>query len=315
MKLLRGMQQIQHFKHGVVATVGNFDGVHLGHQHILNLLKQRANELKLPSMVILFEPQPQEYFHKLKAPKRLYGLREKVLKLKEQRIDLVYCIVFNRFFAELDSRKFAEDYLFSLYNVKHLIIGEDFRFGKERTGDSCLLKGLSTYFKCKVEVLSDFCINQTRISSTAIRQALEQGLLKNAEVLLGRPYSISGRVIYGNQRGRQWGIPTANISLRGLITAITGVFVVRVNYHQQSLFGVANVGTRPTVDGLHSILEVHLFDFNQSIYGERLQVIFLHKLRDEVKFTFLESLITQIRHDIMAAKDFVKQLTILQSGE
>lgn len=315
MKLLRGVHHFSIFDKGVVATIGNFDGVHLGHQNLIKTLRAKANALGLPLVLILFEPQPREYFQKEQAPSRLSSLREKLDVLRHCQVDYVYCIKFDELFAQTTAVDFIRSYLFSTLNVKHLLVGEDFRFGINREGDVSLLQRLSAENNCEVHVYSDFCINEDRISSTKIRAALQAGDLDVAANYLGRQYSICGRVIYGAQRGRQWGIPTANISLQRLTVPLQGVFVVRVHLKtQETVYGVANIGKRPTVDGTKSILEVHLFDFAQSLYGELLQVSFVHKLREEVKFTSVDALIAQIHNDIKVAKAFINNLTISQGG-
>jgi riboflavin kinase/FMN adenylyltransferase len=311
MKLLRGIHHFSVFDKGVVATIGNFDGVHLGHQNLIKTLRAKANALNLPLVLILFEPQPREYFQKEQAPARLSGLREKLDVLRHCQVDYVYCIKFDDVFAQTPATEFARNYLFSTLNIKHLLVGEDFRFGKNRDGDVHLLQQLSSEYGCNVHIYSDFCINEDRISSTKIRTALGAGDLESAAKYLGRTYSICGRVVYGAQRGRQWGIPTANIGLRRLSVPLQGVYVVKACLaSKQTVYGVANIGKRPTVDGTKCVLEVHLFDFEQSIYGELVQVFFLHKLRDEVKFTSVDALIEQIRDDIEVAKKFVNNLTI-----
>lgn len=305
MKLLRGIQHFSAFNKGVVATIGNFDGVHLGHQNLIRALRAKANHLGLPLVLVLFEPQPREYFQKEKAPARLSSLREKLNVLRHCQIDYVYCFKFNNQLAQMAATDFARIYLFSMLNVKHLLVGDDFRFGKNREGDVFLLKKLSKEHSIDVAIYSDFCINDERISSTKIRSALQQGELNTATTYLGRVYSICGRVLHGDGRGRQWGIPTANLALRRYSLPLNGVFVVQVCVVSKMVYGVANVGRRPTVDGSKNILEVHLFDFDQSIYGELMQVFFLHKLRDEVKFTSVDALIAQIYEDIEAAKVYI----------
>ncbi|VEB38423.1 bifunctional riboflavin kinase/FAD synthetase [Legionella cherrii] len=306
MKLLRGIQHFSAFDKGVVATIGNFDGVHLGHQNLLKTLRNKANHLKLPLVLILFEPQPREYFQQEKAPARLSSLREKLDVLRLCQIDYVYCIKFDNALAQTTATEFVRTYLFSILNVKHLLIGEDFRFGKNREGDVSLLMKLGAEQACDVSIYSNFCINEDRISSTRIRMALQHGDMNTAAKYLGRLYSICGRVLHGDGRGRQWGIPTANLALHRTALPLQGVFVVQVRIASKIVYGVANVGRRPTVDGSKNILEVHLFDFEQSIYGELLQVFFLHKLRDEVKFTSVDALIAQIYDDIVAAKEFLR---------
>lgn len=305
MKLLRGVQHFSAFSKGVVATIGNFDGVHLGHQNLISTLKAKANHLKLPLLLILFEPQPREYFQKEKAPARLSSLREKLDVLRHCQIDYIYCFKFDNELAQTSAADFARNYLFSMLNVTHLLVGEDFRFGKNRQGDIALLKEISKEYACDVTVYSNFCINEDRISSTKIRTSLQQGDLTSAANYLGRTYSICGRILHGDGRGRQWGVPTANLALHRCSLPLQGVFVVQVLVVSKMVYGVANVGCRPTVDGSKNILEVHLFDFDQSIYGELMHVFFLHKLRDEVKFTSVDALLAQIYKDIDATKEYL----------
>lgn len=305
MKLLRGTKHLPEFNQGIVATIGNFDGVHLGHQHLIQSLKEQVKRKCLPLVIILFEPQPGEYFQQEKAPARLTSLREKLDMFKRCQVDYVYCFKFDDELAQTSAMDFAKNYLFSLLKVKYLLIGEDFRFGKNREGDLNLLQSLGPIYHCDIKSLPDFAINQERVSSTKIRMALQQGDLNRAAQFLGRTYSLCGRVIHGDGRGRQWGIPTANLTMYRLNLPLQGVFVVKVLIDSQWVSGVANVGRRPTVDGTKNILEVHLFDFNQFIYGKLLQVFFLHKLRDEVKFTSVDALIAQIHDDVATAKKLV----------
>lgn len=316
MKFLYGSNSLSVLAKGVVATVGNFDGVHLGHRALLSRLKSEADERQLPLLVILFEPQPSEYFLGDKAPPRLSSLREKLTLLAECNVDYVYCLRFNASLLTMSATDFAERYFFSLLQVRYLLIGEDFRFGYNRSGDVSLLKALASNRACQVESFSDFKINGVRISSTDIRKSLERGDLKQAEHMLGRPFYMCGRVAYGAGLGRKWGIPTANLAIRRLTLPLRGVFCVQVKRaNGQILSGVANVGTRPTVDGKKQVLEVHLLEFDQSVYGERLQVAFLHKLRDEVRFDSVDKLIEQIRDDIRNTCAWFAPLKALQVFE
>ncbi|WP_298625836.1 bifunctional riboflavin kinase/FAD synthetase [uncultured Legionella sp.] len=305
MKLLRGVQHPAEFDKGVVATIGNFDGIHLGHQNLIKSLRDKADEMKLPLVLILFEPQPREYFQQDSSPARLSSLREKLDMLRLCRVDYVYCIKFDDALAKTTASDFAVKYLFNALNVRFLLVGEDFRFGMNRSGDLQLLQTLGAQYSCQVTTCADFLIEHEKVSSTKIREALQKGNLRLAATYLGRTYSLCGRVIRGDGRGRQWGIPTANLSLHRLSLPLTGVFVVQVTVDSKLVYGVANIGKRPTVDGTKNILEIHLFDFDESIYGTLLQVFFLHKLRDEVKFTSVDALITQIQLDIAAAKTFL----------
>lgn len=302
MKLLRDTQYPIELNSGLVAAIGNFDGVHLGHQNLLLRLKEQADFLKLPLVVVLFEPQPREYFQGPNAPARLSSLREKMQILRSCQVDYVYCIKFNAKLAETEAEDFAKTYIFQLLKVQYLLIGEDFRFGKDRMGDAKMLKALGAQSACKVEVCPDFFVENHKVSSTKIRQALQAGDFALARLYLGRSYSLCGRVVKGDGRGRQWGIPTANISLQRFSLPLSGVYVVEVLVQGKMIQGVANIGKRPTVDGSKNVLEIHLFQFKAEIYGEMVQVFFLHKLRDEVKFTSVDALIEQIHSDIAAAK-------------
>ncbi|CEG60513.1 bifunctional riboflavin kinase/FAD synthetase [Legionella micdadei] len=303
MKLLRGLAEVPYFADGSVAAIGNFDGVHLGHQALLAALRAQADALQLPMVALVFEPQPAEYFRGLQAPARLTTLREKSQVLQSCGVDYLCCLKFNEAFALLSAEDFAERYFFSWLHAKYLLIGEDFRFGYKRLGDIQLLKLLGEKEGCSVETFPDFSVNHHRVSSTKIREALAQGQLEYASALLGRTFNLCGRVVKGNERGRQWGIPTANLTMHRLALPLKGVFCVKVRRASgEWLEGVANIGSRPTVDGTKNILEIHLFDFDGDLYGEMLQVFFLHKLRDEVRFSSIEALIKQIHEDIAVAK-------------
>lgn len=309
MKLLRGIQQVTAFSVGTVATIGNFDGVHRGHQALLTKLRQEATRLSLPMIVMLFEPQPGEYFQDQQSPARLSSLREKLQMLRQSGTDYVICLSFKESLASMSAVAFAEHFIFSSLCARYLLIGEDFRFGMGRTGDISLLQSLGAKTSCIVETFPDYFIDAQRVSSTKIRAALGSGDLMYANKLLGRPYSMSGRVIQGSGLGRQWGIPTANLKLCHKNLPLKGVFCVRVQREGQPwLRGVANVGCRPTIDGLKNVLEIHLFDVDESLYGAFLQVCFLHKLRDELKFSSVDRLIKQIHADILAAKAYGEQV-------
>ncbi len=258
--------------------------------------------MRLPLVVLLFEPQPGEYFYRQQAPARLSSLREKLDVLKQCQVDYVYCLKFNKELALMPADKFAEDYFFSLLQVKYLLVGSDFRFGRQRLGDTQFLKRTGQEFGCVVEAFPDFSLDNERVSSTKIRQALAEANLTRASLLLGRSFSLCGRVIKGDGRGRQWGIPTANLSLHRLTLPLQGVFCVQVKKENEWLKGVANIGSRPTVDGTKNVLEVHLLNVDEDLYGKLLQVFFLHKLRDEIKFSSIEALKKQINEDVTAAK-------------
>jgi riboflavin kinase/FMN adenylyltransferase len=312
MKLLRGVQEFAEFSHGTVTTIGNFDGVHRGHQALLATLSTQAKRMKLPMVVMLFDPQPGEFFYGKKAPTRLSSLREKAQLLKRCGVDYIYCLKFDKILAAMAADEFADHYLFKLLQSKYLITGQDFRFGADRVGDIGLLHQLSTKYGCGVYEFRDFFIDEERVSSTKVRQLLSAGALDYAAKLLGRTYHMCGRVVAGDGLGRQWGVPTANLKLSRHQRPLRGVFCVTVKrYGKPDLFGVANFGCRPTISGSKNSLEIHLLDFNESLYGEFLEVCFLKKLRDEIKFPSVELLISQIHNDIAAAKLFYKEEDVL----
>lgn len=307
MNFLHNTCQISSFSAGSVVSVGNFDGVHLGHQALLKQLRNKADLLQLPLCVLLFEPQPAEFFHKEQAASRLSSLREKVRLMKEWGVDYVYCLKFDKNMAQMEAIAFAEKYLFQILQSKYLLVGEDFHFGRAREGNVDLLKILAAQHGCKLAVFDNFMLNEQRISSTLIRQLLQQGNLEETARLLGRPYGLCARVVRGAGLGSQWGIPTANIRLSKKGLPVKGVFCVRVAQGKSVWNGVANVGTRPTVDGTKQILEIHLLDCNADLYGSWLKVDFLHGLRNEKRFPSIDVLIAQIRMDIDNAREFFTQ--------
>ncbi len=305
MKLLWTIKHLSIFTSGCVAAIGNFDGLHRGHQALLASLRAKAEQARLPSLVILFEPQPREFFQKKQAPPRLSLLRSKLDKLSECGVDFVYCLRFNQRLASMSAPDFAQKIIYQDLKVRCLFVGQDFRFGRDRQGDIDLLIQLGEQANCLIEVYQDFTIGHERVSSTQVRLALQQANFARVKELMGRDYSLCGRVMYGDARGREWGVPTANLKIPPGPLPLKGVFCVQVKRAGYPLFnGVANIGQRPTLDGTKQILEVHLFDFNDLLYGERLEVFFLHKLRDEVKFPSLEALITQIHTDVLSAKTY-----------
>lgn len=312
MKVIRGLQNLIAHRNrnpdqGYVVTTGNFDGVHCGHQMILRQLKEKADEMGLPSRVLIFEPQPLEFFAGTGAPARLTPFHEKVGLILENAIDSVVCLHFNEALRNMPADAFVEQILVNLLGVRALIVGDDFRFGYKQSGDFDLLKRAGAAHDFSVSKNETLVWDNHRVSSTRIRVALEDNEFALAEQMLGRPYSMSGRVMYGNQLGRTIGIPTANLSLKGKKAPLQGVYAVEVAGLDQKgetplLQGVANVGVRPTVDGETPMLEVHIFNFARDIYGERIRVIFRHKIREEKKFENVELLKQQIAQDIVAAK-------------
>lgn len=307
MQLIRGLENVSQVLQGCALTIGNFDGVHLGHQAVLRHLRQKADELNLPMAVLLFEPQPREYFMGENAPARLMRLRDKLYYLQQANVDVVIVAKFDSTFAEQPAEQFIEEGLVKQLNVKFLSIGDDFKFGAKRQGNFVMLQQAGEKFGFTVEDNRTFCHDEQRISSTAIREALAQDDLRLAEDLLGKPYRIFGRVIHGNKLGRTIGFPTANIRLHRQVNPVKGVYAVKVRLKSGEIFnGVANMGKRPTINGVMQLLEVHLFDFAQNIYGELVEVEFCHKIRNEIKFPSFDDLKAQIERDMETAKAFFK---------
>ena len=302
-KIIRGFHNLSPSALGCVATIGNFDGVHLGHQAVLSQLALKGDMLGLPATVITFEPQPTEFFLPEKAPPRLSRFREKVEALRSYSIEQLCVLRFNKVLAEMSANDFIQKLLVEGLNVRYLVVGDDFKFGKDRKGDFALLKKMGDEHDFQVVNMHTFAIAETRVSSTRIRQALTAGDLMLAQTLLGHPYKMSGRVAHGDKRGRTLGYPTANIHLHRGKVPLTGVYAIRLyGLEDEPIEGVANVGVRPTIGEGNTLLEVHLFDFNKNIYGENVQVYFLHKVRDEKKFDSLPALVAQIERDCESAK-------------
>ena len=305
MELIRGLHNLRDGHRGCVATIGNFDGVHRGHQAVIAQLAEKGAELNLPTVVIVFEPQPLEYFRPDLAPARLTRLREKLLALKQYCPDRVLCIEFDRRFADLTHEQFVQKVLVDGLGVRHLVVGDDFHFGKDRKGDFAYLTEAGQQLGFEVVHTDTYIMGEERVSSTRIRVAMQQGNMELAESLLGREYVMSGRVVHGQKLGRELGFPTANIHIHRKASPLQGIFVVTVNgIDAKPLQGVASLGNRPTVDGTKTILEVFLFDFNRDIYGRHVDVRFLHKLRDEEKYDDLETLKIQIQKDVDNAKAY-----------
>lgn len=308
MELVRGEYNLRPRHRGCVATIGNFDGVHLGHQTVLGQLSEKAAEMNVASMVISFEPYPMEFFAAEKAPARLTRLREKVRALTRYAVDRMLCLRFDAAFAAMPAQQFIDDVLVAKLDVRYLVVGDDFRFGHDRLGDFAMLREAGEKHGFKVVNLHTFMIDNDRVSSTRVREALAKGDMASAEQLLGRPYRMCGRVAHGDKRGRTIGFPTANIHLHRNNTPVKGVFAVEMfGIDGEPVAGVANVGTRPTVDGTRSLLEVHLFDFEQDIYGQYVHVEFVHKLRDECRFDSFDELRKQIDIDAEQARAFFAQ--------
>ena len=313
MYLIRGINNIELFRDkfsvvSTIATIGNFDGLHLGHQQILKAMQKEAELNDLKKLVIFTEPHAQEFFAEASGveaakPPRIFPWQEKVRKMKELKVDFSFFLKFNSQLRSMTPEDFLEKILLRL-NIKKLIIGDDFRFGANREGDFKLLQSWGVKNSIQVSSTKTFQIEGARVSSTRIREALTKNDFHTAEKLLGRPFTYSGKVVYGNQLGSQLGVPTANLWLPKNKLPISGVYIVEVLLGDKQLKGIANMGIRPTVGGESPVLEVHLLDFSDNIYGKRLTVRFLEKVRDEKKFKNLDALKEQIFKDISTAKSY-----------
>ena len=305
MQLIRCLHNLRIDHHDCVATIGNFDGVHLGHQAVFEKLLEEGRELQIPATVITFEPQPLEYFAPDKAPARLTRLREKLQAIEATGIEQVLLLEFGRRLAAMSAEEFVQHILVDGLGVKHLYVGDDFRFGKGRSGNVDLLRKMGAEAGFTVDFLPTVALDGERISSTRIRNALAEGDMETANACLGRNYRICGRISHGDKRGRTIGFPTANVDLHRKVSPLQGVFAVQVFGvdGEDALPGVANIGTRPTVEGdTRYLLEVHLFDFAREIYGAHVEVEFVERIREEKKFDSFEQLRRQIEHDAYEAR-------------
>lgn len=305
MQVIRGFSQPSHDR--IALTIGNFDGVHRGHQAMLSRVSEAAEDLALPPAVLTFEPHPREFFARESAPPRLSTLRDKLERFASLGVARVHVARFDASLAKLSAEEFIDQILVSTLKVGWILVGDDFRFGHDRVGDLALLREKAVTFS--VEAMPTVAIDGERASSTAVRSALALGNVEHAAKLLGRPYTISGHVAHGDKLGRNLGFPTANVVLRHK-PALSGIFAVRVHgLGDETRAGVASLGVRPTVkQGAKPLLEIFVFDFDEAIYGRRIAVEFLHKLRDEERYADLDQLTRQIRVDVAQARDYFATL-------
>lgn len=306
MKVVRGIYNLPSLG-GSAVTIGNFDGVHLGHQQLLNVTIEKAKQLGVASVAVIFEPQPNEFFNAKNSPARLMRLREKLTALAKWPLDYVLILRFDHALSQLSADDFIHRILVDALKAKAIVIGDDFRFGRQRQGDGHYLQQAAKPYFFDVFIQQELR-KAHRISSTHVRQLLQQGALVEAEQYLGHPYTMMGRVAHGDKFGRTLGFPTANIYLHRQVTPLTGSFVVRVVGLKQMYFGAAYVGKRPTVNGTTAVLEVHLLDFDQDIYGQHLTVEFLHKVRDDAKFDSMAQLKEAIANDVAATRAFLQKI-------
>jgi len=300
-------QSAVHSARGVALTIGNFDGVHRGHQTMLHRLREAAAAQGLAPCVMTFEPHPREFFDPLNAPARLSNLREKLMLLREQGVAEVFLCRFDAAVAKLAPEAFA-DMVFTRIGVRWLLVGDDFRFGAQRGGGAALLKDKARAHNALIEAMPSVEVDGLRVSSTAVREALAAGDLAQVCALLGSNYRMCGRVAHGEKLGRKLGFPTANVLLKRLRAPLAGIYAVKLYGLGETLHGAASLGLRPTVsDALRPTLEVHLFDFQREIYGAHVQVEFCHKLRDEQKYPDLEQLRAQIALDVQEARTYFQR--------
>lgn len=298
------MQVFRHFPLNSNApiglTIGNFDGVHIGHQALIKKLIAESKKRNLTPSVMTFEPHPKEFFISENAPSRLTTLREKLEFFLDYGIEKVFVCAFNQKFSNISSEAFMGQILKEQLKVQLLIVGNDFRFGSKRqAGIEDLKKNAFELFE-----IPEIDLNGKRVSSTRIREGLKEGRIQEVNQFLGRPYTISGKVVEGDKRGRQMGFPTANIHMKHLRPALTGVYAVKLGNRN----GVANLGVRPTIAGTPKLLlEVHLLNFNEDIYGQHVQVTFLEKIRGEMKFENIDVLIEQIKKDVAHATRYFEK--------
>lgn len=305
MELIRGLHNIREKHKGCVLTIGKFDGVHLGHQAVLTSLIDKARQLNLPSTVMVFEPQPEEVFMPDSAPARLSRLRDKYNQLKALGVDRLLCIKFDQRFASYSAQEFVQGLLVDKLGIGYLVVGDDFRFGKGRAGNFSMLQDEGNKLGFTVVSTASFRLADCRISSTEIRQALAKDDFAIAQQMLGRPFDINGKVIHGDKKGRTIGFPTANVLLKRCKAPVNGVFAVTIEVAGTLHNGVANIGTRPTVKGQRSQLEVHIFDYAGDLYGQFISVQLHTKLREEIKFDTFDLLKQQIQVDAAKAKQLL----------
>ena len=300
MRLVRHLSDLpfQQLAGGSVVTIGAFDGLHHGHEHLLRRVMAESHDRGVPSVVMSFEPTPREFFAAAAPPARLMRFREKFDSLAGHGIDIFYCPRFSEAMRSISADAFIRRILVHGLNARHIVIGDDFRFARKREGTLDELVRAGNALDYSVERVPSVIVDGIRVSSTAIRDALAVGDLARATALLGRPYRMSGRIVRGRQVGRSLGYATANVDLRRRQSAVTGIYAVRVHgLPEGPIEGVASVGTRPTFDLIKPLLEVHLFDFDREIYGEYIHVDFIEHLRDEEKFASVDDLVAQMKID------------------
>jgi riboflavin kinase/FMN adenylyltransferase len=308
MEFIRDLHNLHASHKGCVATIGNFDGVHLGHQTIIRQLQSASTATHQPAGIVIFEPHPQEFLHPERAPARLMRLREKLEYLRLAEIDRVVCLRFNHALANLPAEDFIRNVLVEKLGVQHLIVGNDFRFGNKREGDIHILTRSGKIYGFTLDCTATCKIEDRRISSSWVREALAAGDMTLAEKLLGRPYAINGRIVHGEKRGRELGYPTININLHRSKSPVSGIFAARVHGLGSDLEkAVVSIGTRPMFGGKTINLEAHILDFDQNVYGAYVAVELLKQLRKEEMFDTINDLIAQMKNDEAEAREFFQE--------
>jgi riboflavin kinase / FMN adenylyltransferase len=309
MELVRGLHNISRRHQGCVLTVGNYDGVHLGHQQMIGVLKLRAAELRAAATVLVFEPSSKEFIDPEGAPPRLTRWREKFIALAAQGVDRLVTLRFDEYMRAMTPESFVDELIVEGLGTQHMVVGNDFRYGCNAVGTIETLRAAGAARGFGVEQINPFVFDGVRVSSTAVRERLAQGDYAGAERLLGRPYRMSGRVIHGRELGRTLGFPTANLRLMRRKPPVRGILAARVyGVEPKALTAVASLGNRPTVDGTDMLLEVHVFDFAGDLYGREIEVEFVAKLRDEVKFDSLGALTRQMQIDAAQARNLLARV-------
>jgi len=309
MELVRGLHNISRRHRGCVLTVGNYDGVHLGHQKMIGALKARATELRSAATVLVFEPSSKEFIDPEGAPPRLTRWREKFLALAAQGVDRLVTLRFDDYIRAMTPECFVDELIVAALGTRHIVVGNDFRYGCNAGGTIDSLRAAGEAHGFGVDQIAPFVFDGVRVSSTAIRERLADSDFAGAKRLLGRPYRMLGRVVHGRELGRTLGFPTANLRLMRRKSPVQGVMAVRVfGIEPKALTAVASLGTRPTVDGTDMLLEVHVFDFAGELYGREIEVEFVAKLRDEVKFDSLDALTEQMKVDAARARDLLSKV-------
>jgi riboflavin kinase/FMN adenylyltransferase len=309
MELVRGLHNISRRHRGCVLTVGNYDGVHLGHQKMIGALKTRAVELRSAATVLVFEPSSKEFIDPEGAPPRLTRWREKFLALAAQGVDRLVTLRFDEYMRAMTPECFVDELIVAALGTRHIVVGNDFRYGCNAGGTIDSLRAAGAARGFGVEQIAPFVVDGVRVSSTAIRERLAESDFAGAKRLLGRPYRMLGRVVHGRELGRTLGFPTANVRIMRRKPPVQGVMAVRVfGIEANAMTAVASLGTRPTVDGTDMLLEVHVFDFAGELYGREIEVEFVAKLRDEVKFDSLDALTVQMKVDAAQARDLLSKV-------